>query len=184
MKLSTEYREETVGVLKGRKDHYLVCHVEFSDEERAVIQERGLYSQFITLPADRGLPTRMGAYGLRAMKVIGMIIAPIGLLISCAIATSPSTYGADGTIAFSTLVVGVGLFVYAKYTERQNEKLMDNPEQKITIGSLLTKPDFLVHSYTPAEAQAYEEEVRTTFQSLAYAIRESAPVPEKNTYEL
>ncbi len=179
MKLSTEYREETVGVLKGTKDHYLVCHVEFSDEERAVIQERGLYSQFITLPADRGLPTRMGAYGLRAIKVIGMIIAPIGLLISCAIATSPSTYGADGTIAFLALVVGIGLFVYAQYTERKNQKLMDNPEQTITIGSLLTKPDFLVHAYAPAQAQVYEEEIRTIFQSLASTIRDSAPALEK-----
>ena len=184
MKLSTEYREESVGTLKGTKDHYLVCHVEFSEEERAIVQERGLYDLSVTVPTDKSLPTRTTAVGFRLAKVAGMILTPLGLLFSCAQFVSPAKMEGAGGTPLLMLIIGVGLFTFGKYREMQALKVEANPDQMLTIAGLITNSDFLVHAYTPSQAREYEEAVRGAFGDLVQTIRASAPVSEKNTYEL
>jgi hypothetical protein len=56
MKLTTDYREQAVGTLKGSKEYYLVGTIEFANEERTVAQERGLYDIYVNVPAATAPP--------------------------------------------------------------------------------------------------------------------------------
>jgi len=183
MKLKVEYREEKSGVLKGTKDHYLICHVEFTEEERAIIQERGLYDHFVHVPSDRPLPTVAGGFGSRAMRITGLIMAPIGLLGSFAHLVSKRNLG-DGGLPFWLLFIGIGLVVWGVYRDRQAVKRIEDPGQKLTTRRLLTNPDFMVHAYSLQQAREYEEEVREQLKVMAEAIRSNAAVPEMTSYDL
>jgi hypothetical protein len=184
MKLSTDYREEAGATFKGTKDHYLVCHVEFSEEERAIVQERGLYDQFVLVPSDAPPPTRVGDFKSMLMRVAGIILAPLGLLSCCVQFVKPAAMAGAGLTPAIMLIAGVALFTIGKWKDIQANRREANPDQTLTIRSLLTNPDFVVHAHTPSEAREYEETVREAFGDLAQTIRKSAPVSEKNTYEL
>lgn len=184
MKLEVDYREEPAGTLTGVKDHLLICRANFSKEERAIIQERGLYNQSITIPADKGLPTKEVAIGIRALKLIGLVLAPLGLLFSCAQFANPKLSEGAGATPALMLVIGIGLFSFGWYREREALKIEESPTQTLSVSRLLSNPDFMVHAYTPEEARQYQEQVRAEFADLAQMIRDSSPAPEKNTYEL
>ena len=77
MKLTTAFRDQEVGTLKGTKHHYLACHVDFSTEERAIIQERGLYDIHVAVPSDIPLPTRGGDFVAMLMRLAGIILDPL-----------------------------------------------------------------------------------------------------------
>ena len=83
MKLTTDYREQTVGTLKGSKEYYLVGSVEFTNEERTVAQERGLYDIYVDVPAATAPPTRSGDFLSMVMRGAGLIQSGASCL-SCA----------------------------------------------------------------------------------------------------
>lgn len=184
MQLKTEYREEAVGILKGTKHHYLVCHVDFSEQERAIAQERGVYDLFVTVPAGTPPPTRAGDFKSMLMRWAGIILAPLGLLFTCDQYLAPAHMEGAGATPALMLVAGVALVAIGKWRDIQATRREANPDQTLTVRRLLTNPDFAVHAYSLAEARSFEEVVRNELGSLAQAIRANAAVPERNTYEL
>lgn len=184
MQLKTSYREEAVGTLRGTKHHYVVCHVTFSSEERAIIQERGLYDHFIQLPADSPLPTRLQGFGSMAMKIAGIIIFPFALVSSCVTVISPQTGGVSGVLSVPLLVGAIGLFTLGRYRDHKAEQRVESDLQPVTLRRLLTNPEFVVHAYSLEDARAYEATVRDELANLAQRIRENAAVPERNVYDL
>jgi len=186
MQLTTEYREEKRGILTGNKEFFLVCTVAFNDQERAIIQERGLYKYTISVPSDRPLPTRAGDFGSAVMRGAGLFLTIAGLLTSC---TAEITKGSGGTdtgvaIGVTMLIAGIALFVLGKWRDKQSYAREANPDQTIAVGRLLTNPTFMVHAYTIAEARQYEEEVRAILKQAAEGIRANSVVPERDTHEL
>ncbi|MGB7102523.1 MAG: hypothetical protein WBD95_27635 [Xanthobacteraceae bacterium] len=85
MQLTTGHREEISAAFSGNKHHYLSCHITFTNEERAVIDERGLYDRLsILVPADTPPPTRAGNFLSKAMALTGLVLTALGALFSCA----------------------------------------------------------------------------------------------------
>ena len=82
MKLTVAFRDKPKGGFSGAKHHFVAFHVEFSKEERAIIQERGLYDHFVSVPSDTPPPTRGGDFLAMIMRIIGIIFVPVGLVIS------------------------------------------------------------------------------------------------------
>ena len=60
MKLTVAYRDKPAGGFSGTKHHFVAFHTELSNEERAIIQERGLYDHYVSVPSDTPPPTRSG----------------------------------------------------------------------------------------------------------------------------
>jgi len=181
MRLNTDYREQTTGTLKGTKQYFLVCRVEFSEEERSVVQERGMYDASVEVPSNTPPPTRSGDIYAMLMRIGGAILMPIGLVVSCA--TELAHQSGSGP-AFMLFLLGVGLFVAGKLKDREANQREANPTQTISIRRLLTNPEFVVHAPDLQVAKVYEDLVRQELGGLAEHIRASTAVPEKTTYEL
>jgi len=182
MKLTTDYREQSVGTLKGSKEYYLVGTVEFTNEERTVAQERGLYDIYVNVPAATAPPTRGGDFLSMAMRGVGLILTPIGLLYSCVGSLAGSN--SAGPLGFLLFFVGLGLFIAGKLRDRAAYKREANPEQQLSLRRLMDNPHFECHASTLDEARSFEHEVREALGSLAKRLRDNIVVPEKNTYEL
>ncbi|HUZ31230.1 MAG TPA: hypothetical protein VMV19_03850 [Xanthobacteraceae bacterium] len=116
MKLTTDYREQAVGTLKGSKEYYLVGTVNFTNEERTVAQERGLYDIYVNVPAATAPPTRGGDFLSMAMRGVGLILTPIGLLYSCVGSLAHSN--SAGPLGMLLFFVGLGLFIVGKLRGR------------------------------------------------------------------
>lgn len=181
MRLTTDYREQPTGVLQGTKCFFLACHVAFTEEERAVVQERGMYDEFIEVPSDRPPPTRSGDFGAVAMRVAGLILIPVGLLTGFVTGIAGSNLA---TPLYFLAVIGIALFVIGKMKDRAANKYDENPNQRLTLRKLLANPEFLVYATALDVAKMYEEQVRNSLQQISQLIRESVVVPEKNTYDL
>jgi hypothetical protein len=181
MQLTTNYREEATGVLKGTKQFFLICKIQFSEQERAIIQERGLYEEYIGAPADTSPPTRSGDIGAFFLRLAGIICMPLGLLASCVTGLAGSN---ASTPLFMLFLVGIGLFVVGKLKDRSANRRVDNPTQHLTVRRLLTNPQFVVYAPALDIARMYEESVRNQLKQLADILRANVVVPETNTYEL
>ena len=186
MRLTTEYREEKRGVLTGNKDFYLVCTVAFNEQERAIIEQRGLYKHTISVPSDKPLPTRAGDFLSRIIRTAGLLLAIAGLLTSCSAEITKNGHGGTNTgvaVGILLLIAGIALFVYGKWRDREANKREANDYQELTVGRLLTNPTFMVHAYSITQAREFEEEVKGTFKLAAEGIRASSVIPEQDTHE-
>jgi hypothetical protein len=185
MQLTTEYREDKARPTSGTKNFYLFCRVQFSHEERAVIQERGLYTVSFDLPSATPVPSESSIEWARRigkwLMIVGGVVAAFSSLAACTQnmnGDSPVPGIIIALLSIAALVFGAFKFSQA---ERANFGLY---VQKITVRRLLTNPEFLVHASTIDKAKAVEEMVRDKFAVLSQQIRDNTVVPEKNTYDL
>lgn len=183
MKLTVAFRDKPAGGFSGTKHHFVACHVEFSNEERAIIQERGLYDHFVLVPSDVAPPTRGGDIVAMLMRLTGIILAPLGGLFALVASLKPQEAAGAGR-AWMMLIAGVALFTIGKIKDIRANKRASNPDQKLTLRRLLATPDFVVHAISLQEAQGFEADVRETLSVMAKSIRQSSAVPEQTSYEL
>jgi hypothetical protein len=186
MKLTVAYRDQSEGGFSGSKHHFVAFHVDLSTEERAIIQERGLYDHFITIPSDTPPPTRGGDFLARIMRIIGIVVTPIGILFALVASLKPQETGAanGGATGWFMIIIGVVLFTIGKIRDMRANKRESNPEQKLTFRRMLTNPDFVVYAHSLQDAKSSEAEVRESLSTAAQSLRQSASVPEQTSYEL
>lgn len=175
MKLTVAYRDQPVGGFSGAKHHFVAFHTELSAEERAIIQERGLYEHFVSIPSDSPPPSRGGDFLAFMMRLVGIILIPVGLILSMV-----SSSGFAGLI----VIAGIVLFTIGKIKDVKANKRVANPEQKISFRRMLENPDFVVYAPSIADAKESEAEVRQSLSVAAQNLRESVTVPEQTSYEL
>jgi hypothetical protein len=183
MRLTTKYRRNEAGI-NGAKHHYVDCHIDFTHEERVLIDERGLYDLSIDVPAATPLPTRSDDFSAMLMRVAGIILSPIGLLACSVQALRPAEMVGAGIWPAFMLIAGIGLFTIGKLKDIQADRRQDDPEQHFTLRKLLINPDFIVHAYTVDQARQFEDDVRQTLSAIAERVRENAAVPTQTSYEL
>jgi hypothetical protein len=184
MQLQTEYREEEAADFSGRKQHYLSCHVTFTNEERAVIDERGLYDLSILVPPDTPPSTRAGNFLAKAMAFGGVILTPLGLLFSCVQAIRPEKMAGSGPFPFLILSGGVALLVVGLWKGWRAERREIAPTRTFTLRKLLKNPDFIVYAPTIDTLRETENEVRESLSAIIGRVRANTAVPEQNVYEI
>jgi hypothetical protein len=183
MQLTTEYRENKTS--HDHKDFYLICKVQFSHEELAVAGERGMWDNFITLPADEP-PVGSGHETTSTMMTAGAgCLIPVALISGCMASIAPSVGRTDAPPWWFVIIaglVGITLGVMAMF-RRGNAKVKGIP-QKLTIARLASNGTFQVHAYTLDQAKTTETEIREGLTAIANTLRRSTVIPEQNTYEL
>jgi hypothetical protein len=186
MKLTVAYRDQPAAGFSGAKHHFVAFHTELSNAERAIIQERGLYDHFISVPSDTPPPTRGGDFLARSMRIIGIVITPIGILFALVAGLKPEQAGAanGGATGWFMIIAGVVIFTIGKIRDMRANKRESNPEQKLTFRRMLTNPDFVVYAPSLMEAKSSEAEVREALSVAAQSLRESVSVPDQTSYEL
>lgn len=173
MRVTIEHREQAEGVIGNRKECYVDCKVEFSEEERAIIRERDLYREGFTVRTSTPLPTKTEFFSTNIMRVIGRILIIAGIIL-----------GIAGTNFGFLFFVGVGLEIYGWLRVRREDKRFESDEQTITIKQLLSNPTFTVHAWNAGLAKTIEEEIRQHLIALKNLIQSSAQLQAKQTFEL
>src|SRR5579863_7011621 len=180
MRLTTEYREKAKG-LSGSKEYYLVCALEFTQEEQTVIQERGLYDYELYLPASSAPPTRGYDFVSMLMRAVGIVLMPVGLVVSCAAGLTQSGGPLSGLALFAA-VGGIVLFFVGKNRDKEATKRVEEDLKAYKLRYLLPKCSFQAYASSITEAQEHETYIRGALAFLAEKLRASTVVPEKSTY--
>jgi len=161
VKLTVAYRDKPAGGFSGTKHHFVAFHTELSNEERAIIQERGLYDHYVSVPSDTPPPTRSGDTLAFIMRLIGIILFPLGVLFMLVGTLKPGAGAASSAnTGWTMIIIGVVLFTIGKIKDIRANKRVANPEQKLTFRRMLTTPDFIVYANSLQEAQSLEADVR------------------------
>jgi len=181
MRVTIEHREATSGVLGTHKESYVDCTVNFSEEERAIIQTRDLYRQGFVVRTSTPLPTKTQFFSTNIMRVIGRIMIIGGFLYSLLV----EGFGhANTTIGGPVLFLGIALEIWGWMRTRKEHKRFETDEQEITVKKLLNAPSFTVHAWNPAAAKGIEDDIRENLVSLKNVIKNSAEIQAKQTFEL
>jgi hypothetical protein len=173
MRVTIEHRETASGVLGNHKDCYIDCRVEFSEEEKAIIKQRDLYSQGVTVRTSTPMPSRVQFFNTNVIRAVGFILALTGIVL-----------GIAGTGFGFLFFVGAGLFIWGFIRTRREDKRFETAEQEITVKKLLANPSFTVHGWNPAAAKGLEQDIREELVSLKNLIQNSAEIQAKQTFEL
>jgi hypothetical protein len=175
MRVTIEHREQASSVTGGRKDCYIDCTVNFSEEERAIIKARDLYRDGFTVRSATPLPTQSALLGAGLMRPVGVIMMVTGVVWGIAGGGTPT-----GLLFFG----GLGVAVYGWLRTRKQDRRLENSEQEITIKGLLAKPTFTVHAFNPAAAKGIEQRIRDDLAALKNLIADSADIRAKQAFEL
>lgn len=173
MRVTIEHREQAAG-LTGKQRHYFVdCTVDLSQEERAIVENRGLKQHFIEVgysePPDSGAKAGL----LRGFAPL-VALGGVGLGIS-----SMFTKSGEG-LSFLLLLAAGGMWLFG----RTSEFKAAHASPEITLGRLLRNNQFTIYAASPAQAKQVESDLGKKLVSLKANIAESAVIGQKQTFEL
>jgi hypothetical protein len=84
VRVTVEHRERTSGVLQNRKEYYIDCRVEFSEEERSIIKERDLYRNGFPIRTSTPLPGQASFVGTMIMRLVSPFMIVGGIIYGIA----------------------------------------------------------------------------------------------------
>jgi hypothetical protein len=172
MRVTMEHREES-GIVPGDKSYYVDTTVVFSEEERAIIEARGLGGQTAAsgyhskVPSDLALefPTYLRAFG------------PLALALSVMIGFFE---GAElGGVLFLAAAIGWAYGYIAPILHARAIK-----EYVIEVRHLISDPEFAFYAETPAHAKALASRISSQLAELKTLITESRDLAPETTFEL
>jgi hypothetical protein len=179
MRVTVEHREEAAGLGGQKRNYFVDCAIEFSEEEKAIIKARRLYDQIVTSGYFSPPPSRLSqnaAPWLRA--VVAPVAAMIGLIVGI---QSAFTHVGEGA-SFLLLLAAGGLWAYGFFEERKQDALSE--KVTITIRNIIDRKRFSIYASSPAQAKAIDEDLREKLVALKSFIAGSAEIAPKQTFEL
>jgi hypothetical protein len=186
MRVTIDHRQQTTG-LGGTQSQFVDCTVQFSEEEKAIINVRGLADHLIVLDNPRPPPSYREYMTAGILLAFSPLFAIIGFwMLVYGILNLPFSGGQN----VGYLVIGGVLLFFAPFAwaigflmDRAMNHRFTHPKQFITIREMLLRP-FTVHSPDPAYSDLIVEQIRERLAVLKSIIKGSADMREKQTYEL
>ena len=181
MQVTIRHRQQD-GVLPNKKLHYVDCTVLFSEEEKAIIQARGLGQHYIV--ADPEIPPAPSSQrtlsrllkALAPMLFLGGCVAGIGMTVG------RNSHGGDFVTGVSWFGA-LGMFL-AGIALKRHVRVADRPQQTITLARLLTNPSFSVYAIDNARAKVVDDEIRNTLARLKEGLFVNRDIKQVETFEL
>ena len=182
MRVTINHREESAGLTGGTKHHFVDCSVEFSEEEKAIIKARDLKNTNFIVPSAAPLPTQAAYMGSGIFNSLGRLGVFGGFILGIISALTP--HSPLGSIAGMMMFFGAILWAWAAFTGRRQNKAIENPDQVIRLGDLLSRGSFTCHAANPACAKSIEDDIKENLASVKQIIRDSAELQTTSTFEL
>lgn len=181
MRVTIHHRQED-GLLPNKKLHYVDCTVLFSEEEKAIIEARGLRQHYIV--TDSEIPPPSGSQ--RPFAKLLMVLAPFVFLGGCVaglgMTVGGNSHGGD-FVTGTTFFAAVGLLL-AGIALKRHVRIAEQPKQNITLGRLLTNPSFSAYAFDNARAKVLDEELRETLTRLKEGLLINRDIRETETFDL
>jgi hypothetical protein len=186
MRVSIDHRQRTTG-LGSQKSQFVICTVQFNEEEKAIIAVRGLLDHIIVLDPPSPPPSRREYMTAGILQGFAPLFAIIGAgLIFLSIydamsgGRSGGSYGALGALLLIGSPIGwaIGFLM-----DRSIDIRFTHPKQHITVREMLLRR-FTVYSPDPAYSDLVVEQIRERLAILKSVISGSAEMGQKQSYEL
>jgi hypothetical protein len=182
VRVTIGHREETAGIGGQKRNYFVDCEVLFSEEEQAIIRNRGLSDNYIVAesatPTGSGIPDyTLPNTALRTLARLCVVATPILFVIA-------GTTGNGGLGFFSLALpfIAFGIFVFRKVGERKSNESF--AKQNISVHQLLLHPHFTVYAPNPVLARSYDDDIRDQLSTLKNLMVASADIRTKETFEL
>jgi hypothetical protein len=179
MRVVIEHRQQVTG-LGSKISQFVDCTVQFSEEEKAIINTRWLVDHIIVLDPPSPPPTYreyMTAGILQGFAPFFTIIG-LGLLVSSIF--NRGQFAELGWLLLFGSPIGwaVGFLM-----DRSMDIRFTHPKQHVSIRSMLAAP-FTVFSPDPAYSDLVVDQIRERLTFLKLVISGSAEPRQRQTYEL
>jgi hypothetical protein len=187
MRVTVDHWQKTTG-LGGTQSQFVQCTVQFSEEEKAIIDVRGLHNHIIVVDPPTPPPSR------REHMIAGILrgFSPLFFLIGLTL-FMPSLMNvlfSGGNYGVRTLVLSAILFFGAPIAfgigylmDRSIDHRFTYLKQFVTVREMLLRP-FIIHSPDPAHSDLIVEQVKERLAALKAIILGSAELREGKSYEL
>lgn len=180
MRVTIEHREVSAGIMGNKRNHFIDCNVEFSEEEKAIIKRRNLGDLSLKVESDVPSGSGFDAEGIGSGLIQTITrLCVVGGVIS--IFASPFVKVPE-TLPFYLFLIALGLFIFRKKAERRSDA--SNNTRVITVRDLLKNSRFTIYGVNPAVAKGMELDLREQLTHAKNVIAASAEVPTKSTFEL
>ena len=170
MRVNIEHKEEAKGVRKNKPVYLVNVAVQFSEAERATINARNLYKNWVDI-SPGSLASTVVDTNPDTVRRVGIILIVAGI-----VALFFRTYENLFILTF----IGIGVFIYGKYLER---KFLKGEKDTVTIKNLLSGP-ISIRASNPVHAKAVDDHVRSSLVELKGFIEGSETLGRKDTFEL
>jgi hypothetical protein len=180
VRVTIRHRQED-GFLPNKKLHYVDCTVLFSEEEKAIIETRGLGRHYIVTDSEVPPPSPSQLPLAKFLKVISPIVFLGGCVTSLGMAIAghhraDAVAGISFFAALALLLGGIAL--------KRHAGIAEQPKQTITLGRLLTNPTFSAYTIDNARAKLVDEELRETLTRLKEGLLVNRDIKQAETFEL
>jgi hypothetical protein len=180
VRVTIRHRQQD-GLVPNKKLHYVDCTVLFSEEENAIIRERGLGRHFIETDPEQSPPPGSS----RTLATLMKALAPLLFLGGCAAGIGMTIGGAHsadsvtGTCWLAALALYLGGVALKRHV-----RVAEQPRQTITLGRLLVNPSFSAYAFDNARAKVLDGEIRDALTRLKDGLLVNRDIKEAESFEL
>jgi hypothetical protein len=181
VRVTITHRQED-GLLPSAKRHYVDCSILFSEEEKAVIRERGLGSHYITVDPELPPPAASSPTIARLLTALAPLVFLVGCVAGVGMSLAGNGRGGDGvggSLAFAALAMFLGGIALNRHI-----RVAERPQQTVPLSRLLNNPTFSVYALDNARAKAVDVELRETLVRLKEGLFVNRDKIAAETFEL
>jgi hypothetical protein len=181
MHITIKHRDELAGLLGDKRKYLVDVNVDFSQEERAIIEKRKLYDTQLDLSP--GFLASSVFFLSTPLIRLCLILSPLLFLSGCVVGCASGVAGAVGGpttplgwILMLISLIGFGVGIYGVTFARRGYRT------EVTIAEMLN--GFSVLTFSPPDAKAIDELLRERFVTFKDFLNESAELGRKESFEV
>jgi hypothetical protein len=181
VRVTIKTREED-GLLPTKKLYFVDSTVLFSEEEKAIIQARGLGQHYFVVDPESPPPSN----SQRTLATVLKVLAPLVFLGGCVgglgMTIAGKGAGGDGLTGFS-FIAALAIYL-AGVAVKRHVRIAEQPQQTITLQQLLGHPTFSIYAIDNARAKAIGDELRSTLGRVKDGLLVNRDIEQAETFEL
>lgn len=181
MQITIKHRQED-GLLPSKKRHYLDCTILFSEEEKAIIRERGLGAHYLAVDPEVPAPGAASGTVATLLKASAPLVFLGGCVAGIGMSVAGNGRGGDAIGGF-TVFAALAMFLGGIALKR-HVRIAEQPEQLVTLSRLLNNPTFSIYAFDNARAKTVDTELRASLARLKEGLFVNRDLIVPETFEL
>jgi len=180
MRVTIEHREEAGIISSATKHQYVDCTVLFSEEEKAIIKVRDLYSTNFSIPPATPPVDSVSYWGLPIARLIARLTWIGGIILGFLSVFTRQLGDLAGIMMFGGAIVDL----YFGYAGRKLDDRLARYDQTIRLKTLLDEPHLTIWAASPAAAKDKEQQLRDRLNDIKVLLTRSAELPPTQSFEI
>jgi len=173
---------EQDGLLPSKKLYFTDCTVLFSEEEKAIVQARGLGQHYFVVGSE--VPPPRGSHRLLSiwLRALALVVLLGGCVTGIGMSVAGNGRGGDGLTGFA-FFAALAMYL-AGFALNRHVRIADQPQQTITLQRLLGNPNFSIYAIDNATTKVVGEELRATLARVKDGLLVNRNIELAETFEL